>query len=195
MKIGRLIWPWKRVAIQGKCTHTQKRKPHNNPNQQTTITPKGRYFFQSRSANAVAVFTVVCLVERRADRNNFHCTQWSVRDRKGRRGEVVRWFTCSAMWLFQGFPKTQFQPLMKTAETSVTQHSPHHWMIVIMVSRDGNNWFPETGRSVLALLWDSCAVAALRHRPLRFSSLHMQNLEMSTKLELLPSPLFSSKLY
>lgn len=78
---------------------------------------------------------------------------------EGEEGGGSLQFSCSAMWLFQGFPETQFQPLMKTAETSVTQHSPHHWMIVIMISRDGNNWFPQTDRSVPALLWDSCAVA------------------------------------
>lgn len=56
------------------------------------------------------------------------------------------------VWLFYGFTQMQFQPLVKTAETSVTQHILHHWMIVIMVLRDGDNQFPQSDRSVLAWL-------------------------------------------
>lgn len=59
----------------------------------------------------------------------------AIRERQGRERQL----SCFAMRLLRGFPKTQFQPLMKTAETSVTQHSPHHWMIVIMVLRNGDN--------------------------------------------------------
>lgn len=107
-----------------------------------------------------------------------------------------RQLSCFAMWLFHGFPETQFQPLMKTAETSVTKHSPHHWVIVIMVLRDGDNWSPQPDRSVLALLWVSCVVvvrSVLRYRPPRFSRLHIQCClrEMSPELELLPSPLLT----
>lgn len=111
----------------------------------------------------------------------------------GKQEEGGRQLSYFAMWLFHGFPETRFQPLMKTAETSVAQHSPHHWVIVIMVLRDGDNWSPQPDRSAQALLWDSCVVAVhsvLTHRPLRFSRLHIQLYlrDMCPELQHLLSP-------